>query len=69
MAFEKILIEKKDRVGLITLNRPEKFNTFNTKLAEELNAGLRQMDEDTEVRNPVFYRIEKQRKETLDARR
>ncbi len=69
MAFEKILIEKKDRVGLITLNRPEKFNTFNTKLAEELNAGLRQMDEDTEVRNPVFYRIEKQRKEALDARR
>jgi enoyl-CoA hydratase/carnithine racemase len=30
MSFETVLIEKKDRIGLITLNRPQKFNTFNT---------------------------------------
>jgi enoyl-CoA hydratase/carnithine racemase len=50
MAFETILLEKKKQVGLITLNRPQKFNTFNTQMAEELNAALRQLDEDTEVR-------------------
>ena len=50
MAFETILLEKKEQVGLITLNRPQKFNTFNTQMAEELNAALRQLDEDTEVR-------------------
>ena len=50
MAFETILIEKKNQVGIITLNRPQKFNTFNTQMAEELNAALRQLDEDTEVR-------------------
>ena len=50
MSFETILIEKKEQVGLITLNRPQKFNTFNTQMAEELNAALRQLDEDTEVR-------------------
>jgi enoyl-CoA hydratase/carnithine racemase len=50
MSFETIIIEKNDKIGIITLNRPQKFNTFSTQLAEELNAGLRQLDEDTEVR-------------------
>jgi enoyl-CoA hydratase/carnithine racemase len=50
MAFETILIEKKDQIGLITLNRPQKFNTFSTRLAEELNVALRQLDEDAEAR-------------------
>jgi enoyl-CoA hydratase/carnithine racemase len=50
MAFETILIEKKNQIGLITLNRPQKFNTFSTQLAEELNAALCQLDEDDETR-------------------
>jgi enoyl-CoA hydratase/carnithine racemase len=50
MSFETILIEKKNQIGILTLNRPQKFNTFSTQLAEELNAALRQLDEDTEVR-------------------
>src|SRR4030043_1275031 len=50
MSFETILIEKRDKIGILTLNRPQKFNTFNTRLAEELNAALRQLDEDAEVR-------------------
>jgi enoyl-CoA hydratase/carnithine racemase len=50
MAYETILIEKKDKIGVITLNRPQKFNTFNTRMAEELNAALRQLDGDNEVR-------------------
>jgi enoyl-CoA hydratase/carnithine racemase len=50
MSFETILIDKKDKMGIITLNRPQKFNTFSTQMAEELNTALRQLDEDTEVR-------------------
>jgi enoyl-CoA hydratase/carnithine racemase len=50
MPFETILIERKDKVGVITLNRPQKFNTFNTQVAEELNAALCQLDKDNEVR-------------------
>jgi enoyl-CoA hydratase/carnithine racemase len=49
MSFTAILVEKKDRVGTITLNRPEKFNTFSTELARELNDGLRQLDSDEDV--------------------
>jgi len=50
MVFETILIEKKDEMGIITLNRPQKFNTFSTQQAEELNNALRQLDEDDETR-------------------
>jgi enoyl-CoA hydratase/carnithine racemase len=50
MSFETIIIEKKDKIGILTLNRPQKFNTFTKQLAEELNTAIRQMDEDVEVR-------------------
>ncbi len=50
MSFETILIEKKDQIGILTLNRPQKFNTFSSQMAEELNAALRRLDEDGEVR-------------------
>jgi enoyl-CoA hydratase/carnithine racemase len=49
MKFKTILLEKKDRLGAITLNRPEKFNTFSTELARELNDGLLQLDSDDDV--------------------
>jgi enoyl-CoA hydratase/carnithine racemase len=49
MKFETILVEKKDQVGVITLNRPDKLNTFSTILARELNDALRWLDEDAEV--------------------
>lgn len=50
MSYETVLIEKKGQVGIITLNRPQKFNTFSTQLAEELNTALCQLEEDDEVR-------------------
>jgi len=50
MDYEAILIEKREQIGLITLNRPQKFNTFSSQMAKELNAALRQLDEDAEVR-------------------
>lgn len=50
MDFETILVEKKDQMGILTLNRPQKFNTFNTKLAEELNRALLELDKDEAVR-------------------
>jgi enoyl-CoA hydratase/carnithine racemase len=50
MSFETVIIEKKDKIGIITLNRPQKFNTFSSQMAEELNTALRQLDEDAEVR-------------------
>ncbi len=50
MAFETIQIEKREQIGFITLNRPQKFNTFDSQMAEELNTALRQFDEDLGIR-------------------
>lgn len=49
MSFKTILIEKENKIGMITLNRPQKFNTFSTQMAQELNDALRQLDEDARV--------------------
>ena len=40
MAYETILVEKKGRVGLITLNRPQALNALNDQLIDELNHAL-----------------------------
>lgn len=40
MAFENIIVETKDRVGLITLNRPTALNALNHALVAELNQAL-----------------------------
>ncbi|MCB1884856.1 MAG: enoyl-CoA hydratase [Geminicoccaceae bacterium] len=49
MAYETILVEKRDSVGLITLNRPKALNALNAKLIEELNRALDAMEADDEV--------------------
>lgn len=54
MSFETILIDKKNKIGMITLNRPQKFNTFNTQMTEELNAALLQLEKENEIRVVVI---------------
>jgi enoyl-CoA hydratase/carnithine racemase len=50
MEFNTITIEQKDQAGVITLNRPEKMNTFSGQLARDLNDGLRLLDQNNRVR-------------------
>ncbi|HUV58877.1 MAG TPA: enoyl-CoA hydratase-related protein, partial [Desulfatiglandales bacterium] len=50
MAFETIIVEKKNHVGIITLNRPDQLNTFTTTLAAELDKALLNMEQDKEIR-------------------
>ncbi len=47
---EFILSEKKGAVGIITLNRPQILNAWNTAMREELSATLTAMEEEAEVR-------------------
>jgi len=54
MNFEAIIVEKRDGIGQITLNRPDKLNTFSCQLAKELNSALKQLDSDAEVRVVVI---------------
>lgn len=49
MAYELMLTEKRGRVGLVTLNRPEARNAFNNQLLQELMAALEDFDRDDSV--------------------
>lgn len=51
MAYTHLLTEVSDRyVGMITLNRPDQLNTFNSQLAGELVDAFETMDADPRVR-------------------
>src|SRR5690554_5371203 len=49
MSFETILVETRDRVGLITLNRPQALNALNTQVLDELNQALDQFETDPAI--------------------
>jgi enoyl-CoA hydratase len=46
MAYEHILIEREDGVGIVTLNRPDKLNAMNRKLSGELREAVKELDGD-----------------------
>lgn len=50
MPYESIIVERRERVGIIILNRPQQFNTFNTALADELCRALLELETDKTVR-------------------
>jgi enoyl-CoA hydratase/carnithine racemase len=54
MSYTNVLVEKRDHIGFITLNRPQAMNTFNVPFARELNDALKEMDQDPEVRVVVI---------------
>ena len=41
MAYEHILIEAEDGVGIVTLNRPDKLNAMNRQLSSELRDAVK----------------------------
>lgn len=44
--YETIKVDRRERVGLITLYRPKSLNALNTQLAKEVIAALKAFDED-----------------------
>ena len=49
MAYENIISETRDAVGIITLNRPKALNALNAQLIDELNYALSDFQEDTAI--------------------
>lgn len=49
MAYEQILAEKRERVGLIQINRPKALNALNRQVMMEIGEALRVFDADPEV--------------------
>jgi len=49
MDYQTLLVEVRERVGLITLNRPQALNALNSQLISELNLVLDRLEADPEV--------------------
>lgn len=49
MAYEHILVEREDGVGIITLNRPDVLNAMNRKLGAELLDAVKTLDADDAI--------------------
>ena len=49
MAYENILTETRDRVAIITINRPQRLNALNDAVADEIKAALEGYDADPGV--------------------
>jgi len=47
--YETVLVEKKDKVGIITLNRPKQLNSLNVQLQNDILAALESYDKDKDV--------------------
>ncbi len=59
MAFETVLFEKRGKVGLITLNRPQALNALNAQLMAELHQVLDACEADPEIGAMVLTGSEK----------
>ncbi|MEJ2446874.1 MAG: enoyl-CoA hydratase-related protein [Anaerolineales bacterium] len=58
-AYQLILTEIIDRVGLITLNRPDSYNALNSQILEELMNALQDFDRQEEIGVMVITGSEK----------
>jgi enoyl-CoA hydratase/carnithine racemase len=50
MAYETITYQTDERVGILTLNRPERLNAFSLKLRDEVVECVKQADRDPNIR-------------------
>ena len=49
MAYENIIVTQEDRVGIITINRPQAMNALNSKVVAEINAALDGFEKDPHI--------------------
>ena len=48
--YQNILVDRDERVGIVTLNRPKELNALNFQLVSELADALKALDNDEEIR-------------------
>ena len=54
MSYQTIILEKKDHVARLTLNRPDSLNALNRRMFAELNSALEDVAGDREMRTLVL---------------
>ena len=48
--YSTVLVERRDQVAIVTLNRPDSLNAFDAELRRELRLAVREVNEDPQVR-------------------
>lgn len=59
MAYETILVERRGKVGLVTLNRPKALNALNSQVLQEVVAAAQALEADPEIGAIVLTGSEK----------
>lgn len=49
MTYEQILVDQKDRVGIITLNRPDRLNAWTDRMHSEIRDAIETFNDDASV--------------------
>lgn len=50
MSYQNLLLEKRDKIGWLTINRPNQLNALNKATIEELNQALTELDKEGDIR-------------------
>ena len=50
MEYENVILEKKESIATLTLNRPERLNAINERMIEELESAMTRIYQDGDVR-------------------
>jgi enoyl-CoA hydratase len=54
VAYQNLIVETKDRIGIIKINRPKALNALNTQTIQELENAVEELSENPEVRAIVL---------------
>jgi len=54
MEYKTVILEKKDGIAILTLNRPEKLNAVNQEMRSEISGILEDLERDEGIRVVVF---------------
>ncbi len=54
MDYTEIIFEKEDRLGIITLNRPERLNAYTWTMGNEMREALMEVENDPELRVSII---------------
>jgi len=54
MSYENILLDKEDKISIITINRPESLNALNAQTIRELSAAIEEINQDSSCRAVII---------------
>ena len=59
MTYQTILVRSEERIGIITLNRPQALNALNSRLMDELSDAISAFEADNQIRCVIITGSEK----------